>query len=60
MRGTVEKQSKRSILSLLVNKIKTSCSIFVELVGREELRTQLRKSFFTGLLVVIPISVTIY
>jgi uncharacterized membrane protein len=56
----VETQSKWSILSLLVNKIKTSCSNFVEIVGREELRTQLRKSFFTGLLVVIPISVTIY
>jgi uncharacterized membrane protein len=56
----VETQSKRSILSLLVNKIKTSYSNFVEIVGREEMRTQLRKSFFTGLLVVIPISVTIY
>jgi uncharacterized membrane protein len=42
----------------LKNGIKRFFSLF--LAGGEDMRKQLRKSFFTGLLVVIPIGATIY
>ena len=52
-------QSKRLISSLLV-KIKTMYSNLIAVAEEKEMRTQLKKSFFTGLLVVIPIGLTTY
>ena len=56
-----EKGVKKLIQKLgvfLKNGIKRFFSLF--LAGGEDMRKQLRKSFFTGLLVVIPIGATIY
>jgi len=48
----------KKIGTVLGNGIKRFSSMF--LAGGEGMRKQLRKSFFTGLLVVIPIGATIY
>lgn len=52
------KTKLREIASFLVDKLKCFNGLSIEKGGG--MKTQLRKSFFTGLLVVIPISVTIY
>lgn len=49
---------KESITGLLVDKIMRSN--LISMVREKGMRTQLKKSFFTGLLVVIPIGLTIY
>ena len=40
--------------------MKTFLKQIIAAISHEGLKTQLRKSFFTGLLVVVPISVTVY
>ena len=52
------KTKLREIINILLDKIKHSNS--VSTIKGGGMKTQLKKSFFTGLLVVIPISVTIY
>ena len=52
------KTKLKEIVSFLLEKFKRSN--FISIVKGEGMKTQLKKSFFTGLLVVIPISVTIY
>ena len=48
----------KKIVNLLIDKIKHSN--IISIIRGEGMRTQLKKSFFTGLLVVIPIGLTIY
>ena len=52
------KTKLKEIVSILLDKFKRSNVISIVKGGG--MKTQLKKSFFTGLLVVIPISVTIY
>ena len=52
------KTKLREIINILLDRIKHSNS--VSTIKSRGMKTQLKKSFFTGLLVVIPISVTIY